>query len=71
MPAVTSSIGWGDARTIGELAGALALLAGFVINERRHRGGLSGPGLRAGGQPQLRAGSFTTSSPSGAQPSGG
>lgn len=32
-----SSVGWGDARTAGELAGALALLAGFVINELRHR----------------------------------
>jgi EmrB/QacA subfamily drug resistance transporter len=29
--------GWGDARTIGELAGAFVLLAAFVINERRHR----------------------------------
>jgi hypothetical protein len=31
-----STIGWGNARTIGELAGALALLVAFVINERRH-----------------------------------
>jgi predicted MFS family arabinose efflux permease len=29
--------GWGDARTLGELAGALILLVAFVINERRHR----------------------------------
>src|SRR4051794_20584061 len=28
-------VGWGAAQTIGELAGALVLLAGFVINERR------------------------------------
>jgi EmrB/QacA subfamily drug resistance transporter len=28
-------VGWGTARTIGELAGALALLAAFVINEQR------------------------------------
>jgi EmrB/QacA subfamily drug resistance transporter len=28
-------VGWGSARTIGELAGALALLGAFVINERR------------------------------------
>jgi EmrB/QacA subfamily drug resistance transporter len=27
--------GWGSIRTIAELAGALALLAGFVVNERR------------------------------------
>jgi EmrB/QacA subfamily drug resistance transporter len=30
-------VGWGTARTIGELAGALALLAAFVVNERRAR----------------------------------
>ena len=30
-------VGWGKARTIGELAGAAALLAAFVVNERRHR----------------------------------
>jgi EmrB/QacA subfamily drug resistance transporter len=29
--------GWGSIRTIAELAGALALLAAFVINERRSR----------------------------------
>jgi EmrB/QacA subfamily drug resistance transporter len=29
--------GWGDARTLGEFAGALVLLTAFVINERRHR----------------------------------
>jgi EmrB/QacA subfamily drug resistance transporter len=28
-------VGWGTARTIGEIAGALALLAAFVVNERR------------------------------------
>jgi EmrB/QacA subfamily drug resistance transporter len=31
------SVGWGEPRTIGELAGALGLLAAFVVNERRHR----------------------------------
>ncbi|MGZ4250736.1 MAG: MFS transporter [Solirubrobacteraceae bacterium] len=30
-------VGWGKARTIGELAGAGALLAAFVVNERRQR----------------------------------
>ena len=30
------TIGWGTVRTIGALAGALALLAAFVVNERRH-----------------------------------
>ena len=34
-------VGWGRARTIGELAGALALLVAFVINERRHRNPLA------------------------------
>jgi EmrB/QacA subfamily drug resistance transporter len=29
-------VGWGNAQTIGGLAGAAALLAGFVVNERRH-----------------------------------
>ena len=29
-------VGWGTARTIGELAGAAALLAAFALNERRH-----------------------------------
>jgi EmrB/QacA subfamily drug resistance transporter len=28
--------GWGDTSTIAELAGALALLVAFVVNERRH-----------------------------------
>jgi EmrB/QacA subfamily drug resistance transporter len=28
--------GWGTARTVGELAGAAALLLAFVVNERRH-----------------------------------
>src|SRR3954451_10991501 len=35
------TVGWGTARTIGELAGALALLAAFVINEQRHRNPLA------------------------------
>jgi EmrB/QacA subfamily drug resistance transporter len=30
-------IGWGDARTIGGLAGAAALLVAFAVNEGRHR----------------------------------
>jgi EmrB/QacA subfamily drug resistance transporter len=30
------TVGWGKTRTIAELAGALALLAGFVANELRH-----------------------------------
>jgi EmrB/QacA subfamily drug resistance transporter len=34
-------VGWGAARTIGELAGALALLGAFVINEQRHRNPLA------------------------------
>jgi EmrB/QacA subfamily drug resistance transporter len=34
-------VGWGDARTIGELAVALALLAGFVVNEQRIRNPLA------------------------------
>jgi EmrB/QacA subfamily drug resistance transporter len=29
-------VGWAEARTIGELAGALTLLTAFVLNERRH-----------------------------------
>ena len=29
--------GWGTTRTIAELAGALALLGAFVVNEQRHR----------------------------------
>jgi EmrB/QacA subfamily drug resistance transporter len=33
--------GWGNASTITELAGALALLAGFVVNEMRHRNPLA------------------------------
>jgi EmrB/QacA subfamily drug resistance transporter len=32
--------GWGAARTIGELVGALALLVAFVINEQRSKGPL-------------------------------
>ena len=35
------TVGWGKARTIGELAGALALLAAFVANELRHRNPLA------------------------------
>jgi EmrB/QacA subfamily drug resistance transporter len=31
------TVGWGGAGTIGELAGALGLLAAFVVNERRSR----------------------------------
>jgi EmrB/QacA subfamily drug resistance transporter len=34
-------IGWGKPQTIGGLAGALALLAGFVVNEQRHRNPLA------------------------------
>ena len=34
-------VGWGTTRTIGELAGALVLLAAFVVNERRHRNPLA------------------------------
>jgi EmrB/QacA subfamily drug resistance transporter len=37
----TSTVGWGSAETIGELAGALALLAAFVVNELRHRNPLA------------------------------
>ena len=33
--------GWGSARTIGELAGAAALLAVFILNELRHRAPLA------------------------------
>ncbi|MGA3218088.1 MAG: hypothetical protein ABSE77_03250 [Acidimicrobiales bacterium] len=33
-------VGWGAARTVGELAGALALLGAFVVNERRSPGPL-------------------------------
>jgi EmrB/QacA subfamily drug resistance transporter len=36
-----SSIGWADARTLGELATSLALLTGFVFNELRHRNPLA------------------------------
>jgi hypothetical protein len=31
-----TSVGWGTARTLGELAGALALAVLFVFNEQRH-----------------------------------
>jgi predicted MFS family arabinose efflux permease len=35
------AVGWGSARTIAELAGAGALLAAFVLNERRQRAPLA------------------------------
>ena len=35
------TVGWGTGRTIGELAGSLALLAAFVVNELRHRNPLA------------------------------
>jgi EmrB/QacA subfamily drug resistance transporter len=35
------TVGWAKATTIAELAGALALLTAFVINERRHRNPLA------------------------------
>src|SRR2546429_1628649 len=35
------NVGWGTARTIGQLAGALVLLTGFVINERRTKNPLA------------------------------
>jgi EmrB/QacA subfamily drug resistance transporter len=35
------TVGWGTARTIGELAGALALLAAFVVNELRAKNPLA------------------------------
>jgi predicted MFS family arabinose efflux permease len=35
------TVGWGTARTIGEIAGALALLAAFVINEQRTKNPLA------------------------------
>jgi len=35
------TVGWGTARTIGGLAGALALLAAFVVNELRQRNPLA------------------------------
>jgi EmrB/QacA subfamily drug resistance transporter len=35
------TVGWGTARTIGELAGAVALLAAFVINELRAKNPLA------------------------------
>src|SRR5262249_32669189 len=34
-------VGWGAARTVAELAGALALLASFVLHERRDRNPLA------------------------------
>jgi EmrB/QacA subfamily drug resistance transporter len=35
------TVGWGQARTIAELAGAVVLLAAFVANELRHRNPLA------------------------------
>ena len=35
------TVGWGTVRTIAQLAGAFALLAGFVINERRTKNPLA------------------------------
>ena len=35
------TVGWGAVRTIGELAGAVALLVAFVVNELRHRNPLA------------------------------
>jgi EmrB/QacA subfamily drug resistance transporter len=35
------TVGWGATRTIGELGGALALLAAFAVNEVRHRNPLA------------------------------
>jgi EmrB/QacA subfamily drug resistance transporter len=35
------TVGWGAARTVGELAGAFVLLAAFVVNELRHRNPLA------------------------------
>ena len=34
-------VGWGKARTIAELAAAIALLVAFVVNEQRHRNPLA------------------------------
>jgi EmrB/QacA subfamily drug resistance transporter len=31
------TVGWGKARTLGELAGALVLVVAFLLNEQRHR----------------------------------
>jgi EmrB/QacA subfamily drug resistance transporter len=36
-----ATVGWGDTRTIAEIAGAVALLAAFVANEIRHRNPLA------------------------------
>lgn len=54
-------VGWGTARTVGELAAALALLAAFALNERRHRNPLFPfsilriPGLAAADATQMIA----------------
>jgi MFS family permease len=39
------TVGWGNARTIGEIAGAVVLFAGFAINELRQRNPLVPPAL--------------------------
>jgi len=39
------TVGWGNARTIGEIAGAVVLFAGFAINELRQRNPLVPPPL--------------------------
>ena len=54
-------VGWGAARTIGELAGAGVLFAGFALNETRHRNPLFPfsilriPGLAAADATQMIA----------------
>jgi EmrB/QacA subfamily drug resistance transporter len=54
-------VGWGTTRTVGELAGAGALLAAFALNERRHRNPLFPfsilriPGLAAADATQMIA----------------
>jgi EmrB/QacA subfamily drug resistance transporter len=35
------TVGWGATRTVAELAGAIALLVGFVVNEMRHKNPLA------------------------------
>lgn len=54
-------VGWGATRTVGELAGASALLGAFALNERRHRNPLFPfsilriPGLAAADATQMIA----------------
>ncbi|MHB8233506.1 MAG: MFS transporter [Solirubrobacteraceae bacterium] len=54
-------VGWGAARTVGELSGAGGLLAAFALNERRHRNPLFPfsilriPGLAAADATQMIA----------------